>query len=637
VKKFFALPLVAAFLLLSAAFGTHAIIAGGDAAGAAAIKGLAACTNDSLPANDDRSSAAVPIGFPIDFFGQTYTTLFVNNNGNVTFDQPQSAYTPYDLLSTTRVIIAPFFADVDTRGAGSGLVTYGRDVFGGHAAFCVNWVNVGYFGSHADKLNSFQLLLVERADLSPGDFDIIMNYNQIQWETGDASGGDGGLGGAAARVGYSNGTDTAFELPGSAVPGSFLDSAASGLARNSRDSLITGRYVYPVRSGVAPTGGTIAGTVLRNDTGPDLSVGGALVQACFAVVPAPPCQVTTTNSFGDYLFAGLPGGGNYFVTAFPPAGVTKVGPRTIGALFMPGGGSDLVDQDIKLIPSRPVPPDVTIETPFQAGDGTPAIASTTGATFRQVGACAGGSGTWTIDQNGAPVAQGFMTETAPGKYKGTIPPLPGRNGRATMNITIDCPGVGDKDDDFDIYIDPSGIVLDQNDDPIEGATVTLYRSDSSAGPFEQVPDGSAVMSPSNRTNPDTTGPEGVFHWDVIAGYYKVRAEKAGCHNPANAAQAFVETAVLTIPPPALGLELTLECGGGPGPSPTPTPPAGLNGDANCNGSVNSIDATIILQYSAGLVSTLPCLGLADANHNGSVNSIDATIILQYSAGLISSL
>src|SRR3990170_2194784 len=575
-------------LVLAVAAVSGVVLAGGmgDSGGvahagtAAAIKGLAGCGNNSLPRNEDGSSAAVPIGFPVNFFGQTYTSVFVNNNGNVTFDDPLGTYTPFNLLSTTQVIIAPFFADVDTRGEGSGVVTYGRDTLDGNAVFCVNWHTVGYYGYHADKLNDFQLLLIERADQSPGDFDIMMNYNQVQWETGDYSGGTNGLGGSPARVGYSNGSDTALELPGSAVPGSFLDSSASGLARNSRNSLVTGRYLFPVRNGVAPTGGTISGTVHRNDTGPDLSVEGSLVQACFAADPAPPCQVTTTNSFGDYLFTGLPGGGNYFITAFPPAGVTKVGPRTIGAILMPQGGADLIDQDIKLIPSRPAPPGVTIETPFRAGDGTPAIPSGTGATFRQVGACTGGAATWTIDQNGAPVTQGFMTETAPGKYKGTIPPLPRRNGRATMNITINCPGVGDKDDDFDIYIDPSGTVRTVGGDPISGATVTLYRSDSSAGPFEQVPDGSAVMSPSNRTNPDTTGADGVFHWDVIAGYYKVRAEKAGCHAPGNAAQAYIESAVLAIPPEATDIDLRLDCGGGPGPSPTPTPPAGLTGDAN---------------------------------------------------------
>ncbi|MBE3068335.1 MAG: hypothetical protein IMZ73_13070, partial [Chloroflexi bacterium] len=186
------------------------------AEGPNAIVNLAGCTTNTLPipANDDGYTAAIGLPFTLNFFGNNYGALFVNNNGNVTFDRTMSTFTPFDLQSTTRVIIAPFFADVDTRGTGSGVVTYGATTYGGRSAFCVNWVNVGYFSSYTDKLNSFQLLLVERFDTGSGNFDIIFNYDKIQWETGSASGGSGGLGGSSARIGYSNGVSTSFELPG---------------------------------------------------------------------------------------------------------------------------------------------------------------------------------------------------------------------------------------------------------------------------------------------------------------------------------------------------------------------------------------------------------------------------------------
>lgn len=66
----------------------------------------------------------------------------------------------------------------------------------------------------------------------------------------------------------------------------------------------------------------------------------------------------------------------------------------------------------------------------------------------------------------------------------------------------------------------------------------------------------------------------------------------------------------------------------------PTPPPG---DANCDGSVTSVDAALILQLDAGLVSSLPCIEFADVNEDGSVNAIDATLVLQFDAGLIDSL
>lgn len=209
-----------------------------------------------IPANDDGSGPLTPIGFPVSFFGKTYTHLHVNNNGNFTFDEALSTYTPFPITNTARVIIAPFFADVDTRGD-SELVTYGMDTVDGRRAFGANYVRVGYYAIHTDKLNSFQVILIDRSDIAEGDFDIEFNYNSVAWETGDASGGVNGFGGSPARVGYANGTGTPgtfFELPGSAEAGAFLDSnTLTGLSNNSLNSEVRGRYVYTVRSGFVET------------------------------------------------------------------------------------------------------------------------------------------------------------------------------------------------------------------------------------------------------------------------------------------------------------------------------------------------------------------------------------------------
>jgi hypothetical protein len=78
---------------------------------------------NDLPANDDGSSSATNIGFSVNFFGTTFNQLYVNNNGNITFEARLFAYTPLPLISAGIKIIAPFWADVDTRG--TGLVRYG--------------------------------------------------------------------------------------------------------------------------------------------------------------------------------------------------------------------------------------------------------------------------------------------------------------------------------------------------------------------------------------------------------------------------------------------------------------------------------------------------------------------------------
>lgn len=63
----------------------------------------------------------------------------------------------------------------------------------------------------------------------------------------------------------------------------------------------------------------------------------------------------------------------------------------------------------------------------------------------------------------------------------------------------------------------------------------------------------------------------------------------------------------------------------------------LAGDSDCNGTVNSIDAALILQNVAGLLASIPCPDGADANSDGRTNSIDAALVLQVSAGLLDEL
>ena len=65
--------------------------------------------------------------------------------------------------------------------------------------------------------------------------------------------------------------------------------------------------------------------------------------------------------------------------------------------------------------------------------------------------------------------------------------------------------------------------------------------------------------------------------------------------------------------------------------------AKLPGNADCTGHTDSVDALVILQYEARLVSSLRCQELADVNRDGRVDAIDALLILQYVAGLLSDL
>lgn len=236
---------------LSMAVGLSSLMVPAGAHAAAIVSGF---NSNTLAPNDDSSDGPVNFGFTANFFGIEHNQLYVNNNGNITFDSSLSTYTPFDLTSTGRQIIAPFFADVDTSSAGEP-VTYGTGTFGGRDAFGVNWIDVDYYNSspsHTNR-NSFQLILVDRSDVAAGDFDFIFNYDQIQWEAGEASDSNpDGLGGDSARVGYSNGTGDAgtfFELAGSAVNGAFLDDGPNALISDRLNSDVDGRYVFSARNG----------------------------------------------------------------------------------------------------------------------------------------------------------------------------------------------------------------------------------------------------------------------------------------------------------------------------------------------------------------------------------------------------
>ncbi len=330
------------------------LVASPAAAAPGVVQNLAGCRAHQVAATDDGSSDAVALGFTAHIYDGTFTQAYVNNNGNITFDAKLAKYTPFDFRESGAPSIDPFFADVDTTGAASGLTNYGTVTYGGHPAFCVIWDHVGYFLGHADKTNTFQAILVDQGSAG---VDIVFNYDHLSWETGDVSGGTNGFGGTSAVAGYAAGDGDgshALILPGSFANGGLLDSSPStGLAGHGTAGQPAGRYVFQVRLG-APTGGRVFGTVTDND---DATVAGALVQLCPA---SGTCFTRTTDASGNYRASSLPAG-TYRVTGFPgPGGAfssTSYDNVTVGA---PGTQTQ---RNIKLGPQPSPPPDGTAVSP----------------------------------------------------------------------------------------------------------------------------------------------------------------------------------------------------------------------------------------------------------------------------------
>ena len=176
--------------------------------------------------NDDEYSDSIALGYQLNnFFGNDYSSIYVNNNGNVTFTHGLSSYTPAGPQGTTIPVIAPFFADVDTRVVGSGVVYVNQSIAN---ETIITWDHVGYFRMHDDKLDTFQLVIRGSGYNTPhGECQIGFFYGDMQWETGDASNGTGGFGGTPAAVGFGDGQQNGYVLDGS------IHNGISGIVNDS--------------------------------------------------------------------------------------------------------------------------------------------------------------------------------------------------------------------------------------------------------------------------------------------------------------------------------------------------------------------------------------------------------------------
>lgn len=227
----------------------------GDGTLITGLGGVAGFGENVVSRNDDGNSGEVDLsgvfGDGLNFFGTTFSSIYINTNGNISFGSPVGQFTPSQIGSGIATpIIAPYWADVDTRGGtttetpggtstGANQIWYDLDETNG--VLTVTWDDVGYFSSATNPVNAFQLQLFDRGG---GDFDVVFRYEDINWTTGGASGGSGGLGGTPARAGYSagNGTDF-FELPSSGDQNAMLD------LENAEGNFDTGIWAFQVRDG----------------------------------------------------------------------------------------------------------------------------------------------------------------------------------------------------------------------------------------------------------------------------------------------------------------------------------------------------------------------------------------------------
>jgi hypothetical protein len=111
--------------------------------------------------NDDWTTPEIFLPFSFCLYGKSWDSVYINTNGNVSFGGPYSVFTAVTFPNTQFVMVAPFWGDVDTRDSTkSGLIYF--KITPTH--MIVQWDHVGYFDTHSDLLNTFQLILTNGSD-----------------------------------------------------------------------------------------------------------------------------------------------------------------------------------------------------------------------------------------------------------------------------------------------------------------------------------------------------------------------------------------------------------------------------------------------------------------------------------------
>ena len=110
-------------------------------------------------------------------------------------------------------MVAPFWADVDTGYPGNEIgQVWMKKLVPSRNVYLAAWDYVGYFWENGDKRNTFMVMISDGNDPGMGiGNNVCFCYDDMQWTTGDASGGSNGFGGTPATVGANKGDGLAYQ------------------------------------------------------------------------------------------------------------------------------------------------------------------------------------------------------------------------------------------------------------------------------------------------------------------------------------------------------------------------------------------------------------------------------------------
>ncbi len=163
----------------------------------------AAGTNDDGAVLVDVTSV---FGSGINFYGTSYSSIYINSNGVISFGAPLTAYQTSNYGAVTTPNMAVFWGDVNINSGGE--IYWDIDPTTG--TITITWDSVAPYSGTGT--NSFQVRLT---DTGGGNFTVEYIYEDIQWA--------GGGGGDLADVGFSDGGANDTILDGSNNSTKLLD------------------------------------------------------------------------------------------------------------------------------------------------------------------------------------------------------------------------------------------------------------------------------------------------------------------------------------------------------------------------------------------------------------------------------
>ncbi|MEO3741901.1 PQQ-dependent sugar dehydrogenase [Plantactinospora sp. B5E13] len=121
--------------------------------------------DDVLPLTGDNATVPVDLPFPVPYYGQTHTRVWVDSNGVLSFTDPGGSWPtnkPIPNPAKPNAAILPFWDDLEVLADSS--VRIGEVGIAPDRQFVVEWRNVGFRGAGTARV-SFQVLISEWGQL----------------------------------------------------------------------------------------------------------------------------------------------------------------------------------------------------------------------------------------------------------------------------------------------------------------------------------------------------------------------------------------------------------------------------------------------------------------------------------------